>query len=127
MNVADVFLMASRLTRSGDCEGFGIAVVEAALCGTPAIVTATSGTFEAIEDGRTGLAVPENDPDSTAEAAIRLLSDRSLLKAMGDRARRRSASQQTWSHVASRYDNLLTRMSGYDERVPIPNNFRRGM
>jgi phosphatidylinositol alpha-1,6-mannosyltransferase len=36
LNCCDVFVMTSRLTKDGDCEGFGIAVVEAALCGKPA-------------------------------------------------------------------------------------------
>src|SRR5205823_4374587 len=37
LNACDLFVMTSRTTANGDCEGFGIAVVEAALCGKPAV------------------------------------------------------------------------------------------
>ena len=58
LNCCDIFTMTSRMTQDGDCEGFGIAVVEAALCGRPAVVSAQSGLIEAIKDGVTGFAVP---------------------------------------------------------------------
>src|SRR5262249_5202438 len=51
LNAADLFVLTSRRTESGDVEGFGIAVVEAALCGKPAVVSADSGLAEAVRDG----------------------------------------------------------------------------
>jgi len=107
MNCADVFVMASRETATGDCEGFGIAVVEAALCGTPAVVTRQSGLIEAIEEGVTGLAVPENDVPSTARAIVSLLTDPARRRAMGDAARARAERQQTWRTCAAEYDALF--------------------
>ena len=58
VNACDVFVMTSRHDSEGDFEGFGIAVVEASLCGRPAVVTNNSGLAEAIEDGTTGICVP---------------------------------------------------------------------
>ena len=48
----DIFLMPSRNTTDGDFEGFGIAAVEAALCGKPSIVSAGSGLAEAVRTER---------------------------------------------------------------------------
>jgi len=107
MNCADVFVMTSRTTSAGDCEGFGIAVVEAALCGKPAVVTSQSGLIEAIEEGITGLAVPENDPAATAHALVALLTDAPRRTAMGAAAERRARRDQTWDICARRYDVLL--------------------
>ena len=69
LNRCDLFVMTSRTLPDGDCEGFGIAVVEAALCGKPAVVSSQCGLIEAIEDGVTGIGVPEGDVVATANAS----------------------------------------------------------
>jgi phosphatidyl-myo-inositol dimannoside synthase len=107
LNCADVFVMTSRATITGDVEGFGIAVVESALCGTPAVVSRQSGLTEAIEDGVTGVAVPGNNPDATAEAVVALLRDAPRRDAMGAAARARALRDQTWETCAARYDALF--------------------
>jgi phosphatidylinositol alpha-1,6-mannosyltransferase len=57
LNSSDIFVLTSRHTNDGDFEGFGIAVLEAALCGKPAVVSAGAGLEEAIEDGISGILV----------------------------------------------------------------------
>ncbi len=106
-SLADVFVMTSRHTADGDFEGFGIAVVEAALCGTPAVVSGGSGLEEAVADGATGLVVPQEDPEATAAAILALLSDRPALEAMGARALERARGEQTWDRRVSEYAALL--------------------
>lgn len=107
LNCSDIFAMTSRRTDNGDFEGYGIAVAEAALCGKPAVVSTDSGLAEAIVDGKTGLGVPENDPDATASALVRLLSDSEERATMGRMARERALEKQTWEQVVSKYDALL--------------------
>ena len=112
LNSADVFVMTSRRTAGGDCEGFGIAVVEAALCGKPAVVSDGSGLVEAIVNGETGIGVPENTPDATAEALIELLSDDALRARMARAALDRARGEQTWNIRTREYDALLREVSG---------------
>jgi phosphatidylinositol alpha-1,6-mannosyltransferase len=107
LNCADLFVMTSRTTHTGDCEGFGIAVVEAALCGLPAVVSAQCGLVEAIEPNLTGLAVPENDELATAEAIVSLLADPPLRMAMGQAAQTRARCSRTWETCGAKYDALL--------------------
>jgi len=107
LNAADVFVMTSRRTAAGDCEGFGIAVVEAALCGKPAVVSNGSGLAEAIADGETGIGVPEDDPDATADALARLLSNDALRLRMAQAALDRARTEQTWDIRAHEYNALL--------------------
>ena len=58
---ADVFVLAS----TSRAESFGLATLEAQAMEIPAIVTDVgSGTLEAIEPGRTGIAVPPRDADA---------------------------------------------------------------
>jgi phosphatidyl-myo-inositol dimannoside synthase len=107
LNLADVFVMTSRRTADGDFEGYGIAAIEAALCGCPAVVAADSGLAEAIEDGQTGLCVPPDDPAATAHAIVAILEDGARRRAMGQAARRRAEGEQTWARRMVKYDELL--------------------
>jgi phosphatidyl-myo-inositol dimannoside synthase len=111
VNAADLFVMTSRHTASGDFEGFGIAVVEAALCGRAAVVTEGSGLIEAIEPGVTGLAAREEDPLSIAAQINVLLADRPRLAAMEQAALARAKREQTWDIRGRAYDELFRRVT----------------
>ena len=106
-NACDLFVMPSRHSPDGDFEGFGIVVVEAALCGKPALVTSESGLQEAIEEDITGLTFPIDDAASAARQLARFFSDDGLRQRMGERARERALEGFTWSRTAARYDDLL--------------------
>jgi phosphatidylinositol alpha-1,6-mannosyltransferase len=110
MNAADIFVMTSKTTASGDCEGFGIAIVEAALCGKPSVVSADSGPAEAIIHGVTGFAVPENDPRATADAVCQLLGNPFAREQMGKAAYERAIQQQTWRKCLLEYHAVFDSM-----------------
>jgi phosphatidylinositol alpha-1,6-mannosyltransferase len=99
--------MTSRHTPGGDFEGYGIAVVEAALCGKPAVVSDNSGLAEAVSPGKTGLVVPQDSPGAVAEAVTNLLLDDRQRLTMGQAARARALSEQTWQRRAEQYHHLL--------------------
>lgn len=106
LNAADVFTMTSR--HAGDqFEGYGIAVTEAALCGLPAVVTGESGLREAIVEGETGLAAPEDGVVAVAQAVVRLLEDEDRRRTMGEAARRRALAEQTWESRVREYDTFF--------------------
>lgn len=105
-NACDIFIMMSRHTGM-DFEGYGIAVIEAALCGKPSIVSGNSGLSEAILHMQTGIVVPENDSNAAAEAVISLLRNEEHLQEMGDNANRHAIANQTWEHRAQQYNELF--------------------
>jgi phosphatidylinositol alpha-1,6-mannosyltransferase len=107
LNAADLFVMTSQHTPNGDFEGFGIAVVEAALCGRAAVVSDGSGVVEAIEPGETGLVAKLSDPASTAARISELFNDRARLASMSQRARERASGEKTWSRRGAQYDRFL--------------------
>jgi phosphatidylinositol alpha-1,6-mannosyltransferase len=107
LNAASLNIMTSRHTANGDFEGYGIAVVEAALCGTPSVVAGNSGLIEAVDYGQTGVIVPENDADATAAAIIGLLRDRERLIEMAEAAYTRAVSEKRWSQRIYRYAQVL--------------------
>ena len=106
-NLSDIFVLVSRQANSGDVEGYGIAVIEAALCGKPGIVTRDCGLEETVIDGETGFVVNQEDPESIAKAAGRLLQDESLRKRMGWTAYKRAITEATWAIRIKEYDELL--------------------
>lgn len=110
LNSCDVFVMTSRHTAEA-FEGFGIAVVEAALCAKPAVVSANSGLAEAILDSETGFTVPENDEVATSHKITILLDDERLRLRMGHAAREHALARQTWEHRVKEYDVLLCKVA----------------
>jgi len=106
LNDADLALLTSRHVPEG-FEGFGIAVIEAALCSTTSVVTANSGLTEAVVDGQTGIVVPPEDPEAIAEAVTRLLDDDALRTRLETTGRERALRELTWERVAKKYDEVL--------------------
>jgi N-acetyl-alpha-D-glucosaminyl L-malate synthase BshA len=82
--IADMFIINSVK------ESFGLAVLEAAACGVPALVTDAGGLPEVVEEGKTGLIAPMEDVDKMAQLGIELLSDESRLNQMKTNARKRA-------------------------------------
>lgn len=113
INACDIFVMTSRHTGNGSFEGFGIAVVEAALCGKPAVVSANSGLVEAIAEGQTGFCVPEDDASTVAQKIVDLLRDPVQRQRMGEAARQRAIKEQSWGDLTRRYDALFQGLRGH--------------
>jgi glycosyltransferase involved in cell wall biosynthesis len=77
---SDVPEVLAALSVSVNCpragEGLSGAVRESLAAGVPVVATDVGGNGELVEDGRTGLLVPPDDPDALAAAVLRLLADR---------------------------------------------------
>ncbi len=72
---AHVFFHPSETTAEGDREGVPNSLLEAMATGLPALATTHGGIAEAVEDGVSGLLVPEKNHAALAEAALELLRD----------------------------------------------------
>ena len=66
----NAWISASMSTR----EGWGLTVIEANACGTPAIAYNVPGLSDSIVDGETGLLVPFGDVKALAESILRVLT-----------------------------------------------------
>lgn len=80
---ADVLLAASVTAPDGDQEGIPVAIMEAMAAGLPVVSTFHSGIPELVEDGTTGLLVPEGDVDALTEALRSLAHDPERRRALG--------------------------------------------
>src|SRR5205814_10098287 len=86
-------------------EGWGIAIMEAAAHGVPAIAyRAAGGVCESIVDGATGWLV--DDLDELRQRTEQLLHDAALRERMAARARSRAACYD-WTSAGRRFAVLL--------------------
>jgi len=70
---ADVFALACEVQNDGDRDGIPNVLVEAMAMGIPVVSTAISGIPELVENGVSGLLVPEKDAAALAKALKTLL------------------------------------------------------
>jgi glycosyltransferase involved in cell wall biosynthesis len=81
---ADIFVLPAR-----NREGMPRAMLEAAACARPLIVTDVPGCRHFVRDGIEGIVVPAGDASALAEALLRLARDHTLRVRMGEAARLR--------------------------------------
>lgn len=80
-------------------EPFGRVIPEAWGCRLPVIATDAGGPAEIIEDGQTGLLIPQKDEDAIADAAAKLLADRDLAKRIAENAWRKKERFSLEAHA----------------------------
>ena len=100
-----LFLMPGN-TDGNDVEGFGIAYIEAAYHGIPAVAGRSGGATEAVIDEQTGLLCSTGDETAFFAAVSRLLGDEILHERMGENAQQRAQSL-LWTKVIDEYEKLL--------------------
>lgn len=87
-------------------EGYGIVVLEANACGTPAIGWTVAGLQDSIIDGQTGILVPYGNTELLSERITDFLVDDTLRVKMGASAVT-WARQHSWEKAAREFDVVL--------------------
>ncbi len=99
---ADVFVHPARW------EGFGLAVLEAMLCGLPVVATHVSSIPEIVVDGKTGVLVPPDDPAALRDALRRVLANPG---GFGEAGRARAYAEFSVARMAERTAALYERIA----------------
>ncbi len=84
---ADLFVLPCRVDATGDRDGLPNVLMEAQSQGLACLSTTVSAVPELIDDGRTGLLVPTEDPAALARAMARLIGDPALRFRLGEAGR----------------------------------------
>lgn len=84
---ADVFVMSSAVHSTGERDGLPTVIMESLMHRLPVVATDVCGIHEVIQDGVTGLLVPEKNPVALANAIIRMVGDRKSALEMAERGR----------------------------------------
>ena len=91
-------------------EGWGLVVTESNAMGTPVIAYNVPGLRDSIIDGKTGILLKENSPQSLAHAAISLLTDQDRLKRYSTEALAFS-KQFNWDNTAAAFDKIIRELA----------------
>jgi glycosyltransferase involved in cell wall biosynthesis len=90
---AELLQQAWLLVHTAEHEGWGLAILEAALCETPSLAYNAPGVRDAVQQGVTGVLV--DDDDAFAEQWVALSRDEQLRRRLGEAAAARAA-EFTW-------------------------------
>ena len=101
---ADVFCLPTRF------EPFGIVFLEAMYFGLPCVGTNAWAVPEMIADGVSGYTVPVGDVDALSDRLVRLLTDSSSARRMGEAGRLRAEAHFTWRAVVERMTDTMERV-----------------
>jgi glycosyltransferase involved in cell wall biosynthesis len=93
-------------------EGLPLSLIEAAASGRPIVTTDAPGCREIVRDGYNGLLVPVHDAGALAAAMRKLIENRDLRVAMGERGRRLVEEQFSQRIVVEQTLDLYTSLLG---------------
>lgn len=88
-------------------EDFGLGPIEAMACGTPPVVWDYAGPAETVENDLTGLRAHPYSVDDLAEKILRLLTNESLSRAMGENGRDYVVRNFSWESHVQMLDSVL--------------------
>ena len=91
-------------------ETFGLAILEAAACGTPAIAADVDGLRTIVIDGETGYLIGERDAKIYADKIIELMGNDALRLEMSKAARKR-AETLSWNATVSGLVDVYNRIA----------------
>ena len=111
LRASDVFAFPSMF------EALGIALIEAAACGLPAVASRTGGIVDVVEDGRSGVLVSPGDGAALSAGLHRLVADPALGRAMGAAARVIVRARFDERDAVARYRALFDEVAGRAGRV----------
>ncbi|MEN1927999.1 glycosyltransferase family 4 protein [Luteimonas sp. MJ250] len=105
---ADLFALCSREDqRERGVEGFGLAFLEAQAAGVPVLGTRAGGIPDAVEDGRGGWLVAQDDVAAVRDHLARLVAAPALFAAQGLAARKRAETECGWGIYVDRFRAVL--------------------
>ena len=88
-------------------EAYGMAMLEAQACGIPVVAGKVRGVPEVVQDGLSGILVPEDNPQAFADAVNALISDPQRRKAMADAAKQFVLNERSVENAATILDKAL--------------------
>jgi glycosyltransferase involved in cell wall biosynthesis len=98
----DVFVQSSKW------EAMSVVILEAMSAGKPIVATNVGENHIVLENEKSALIVPPNDPQQLADAMERVLFDASLRERLGASARLRFGENYTVEKMAQNYEHLYT-------------------
>jgi len=107
-----IFLHPSETGSDGNQEGIPNAMLEAMATGLPVFATDHGGIPEAIENGVSGILVPERDYEALSQALLKAVQDRDLLARLARNGANAVAQKFDQQNQVHRLEEIYLRMIG---------------
>ena len=104
---ADLFIQPN-IETTGDIEGFGLVVLEAAMYGLVVIASGVEGLKDAIQDGQNGFLVAAGDASAYKRKIESVLGDPAGRIAFGKQSRNYVIKNYAWPLIARKYLDLIS-------------------
>lgn len=103
---ADIFVLPSIVDNQGFTEGLGTVLLEAASFHIPIIASNVGGIPDIVINEKTGLLVPEKDPEAIAKAILRIDENKKLAKELCDNAISHIQACFSWEKISEKFLSL---------------------
>lgn len=104
LSLTDIFIMSSI------SEGCPTALIEAMYFGRPVIATRVGGIPEIIENNKTGILVPPQDPGILSDAIVDLAADKETRTRLGKTVKQIFEERFTMRHVTEAYEAIYEKI-----------------
>ena len=108
---ADIFILTNQIMPNGDADGCPIVFLEAASYGVPSVGGNVPGTYDAIQDGKTGFVVDSKNSELVCQRMLELIQDNNLRSNMGAEARKYVAEAYQWKSRIKVFEDINARLS----------------
>lgn len=113
-DIAALLLQSNAFCLPTRSEGFSTSLLEATLCECAPIITRVGGVEELIPDDSFGIVIPNADPETVANAVMKLYNDQTTCDEIARNARERGRLF-TWDSTAESTMRALKRVAGSEE------------
>lgn len=103
VKASDICVMLSGETKTGDVEGFGIAILEANALGIPAIGSKNCGIEDAILEDNSGILVSNTSSEEFISAIDKIISNYTHFSLES----KKWAAHHTWNKIINKYIEVL--------------------
>jgi phenylacetate-CoA ligase len=115
----EIWLRKSKIfVLTSDSEGLSLSMMEAMMCGLPAIVSDVGDLGDLVENGVNGYLVPPRSPEQFATRIIKLLTDDRKLNKLSCAAHRSALKYETQATI-QHWDNIFTRYEKSEKQIPL--------
>jgi glycosyltransferase involved in cell wall biosynthesis len=109
-NIADVWSVIDVHVHPSRIDSLPNAMIEGMSLGKPAVLSSVGAIPDHVDDGKTGLLVPPDDPAALTRALLRVLDDPALARRIGSGAYRRYLERFTPEITARRVEGVFEEM-----------------
>ena len=95
----DVFVLPAVVDKWGDTEGQGVVLLEALTFKKPVVASSVGGIVDIVQNGKTGILVPEKNPLLLARAIKRVLTDKNFARHLGESGYNHAVNNFSWDKI----------------------------